>query len=111
MSSDKHILIAFITAMEKISQKIDYELSNLKKKINYSDTQELKDFHIGFLKSVIEPIFETKNIIKYEDIENHIKQDKDIKNYSPITIRSYLTALKKGKKIEKISRGQYKQLT
>jgi len=109
VSSDENIIRAFITAMEKISHKIEYEISNLKKKIKYEDIPELKDYHMRFLNRILEPIFETNEIIKYDDIENYIEENPEL-DYRSITIRSYLCALNKGKKIEKISRGRYKRV-
>ena len=102
VSSDKNILVAFITAMEKISQKIENELLILKKKINYSDiTPGLKDCHIRFLNKVLKPIFEKKEIIEFQDIEHYVKIHS--LKYKIPTIRCYLSELHKGKKIEIIS--------
>ena len=105
MSSDKNILVAFITAMEKISQKIENELLNLKKKIKYSDIiPGIKEYHMKFLNRVLEPIFETNEIIKFKDIKNYVEDNK--LDYKPATIRCYLSALHKGKKIEIIPKGR-----
>ena len=105
MPSDKNILVAFITALEKISQKIENELSNLKKKIKYSEIiPGIKDYHLKFLIKVLEPIFVTNEIIKFEDIRNYVKDNK--LDYEPTTIRCYISALHKGKKIEIIPKGR-----
>ncbi|MFX1453577.1 MAG: hypothetical protein ACFFCM_22295 [Promethearchaeota archaeon] len=99
MSSDKNTVFAIFTAMEKISQKIENELSNLKKKINYSDiTPGLKEYHIRFLNNVLKPIFKTKVKIEFQDIEHYVKTHS--LKYKIPTIRCYLSELHKGKKIE-----------
>lgn len=102
VSSDKNILVAFITALEKISQKFEKELSNLKKKVKYSDiTPGLKECHMRFLNKVLKPIFETNVIIEFQDIEHYVKNHS--LKYKIPTIRCYLSELHKGKKIEIIS--------
>ena len=88
--------------MDKISQKIENELSILKKKIKYSDiTPGLKECHMKFLNKVLKPIFTTKEIIKFQDIEDYIK-NQNLKYKKP-TIRCYLSGLHKGKKIKIIT--------
>jgi hypothetical protein len=96
--------------MLKISQKIEVEISNLKNKVELSYMEPgIEEYYLTFLNKVLEPIFKTTKFIKFKDVRDYIDKDNELK-FEDITIRSYLTALHKYKKIERISRGLYKRL-
>ncbi len=93
MDADKKSLFEVVNLLDKISNKINSELSSLKRKINYTVFKiPLKNYHKNFLKNILIPLSDKKPTFSIMDIELLCKKTKPLEKS---TIRCYLSALKR----------------
>jgi len=93
MNPDKKVLFEIVSLLDKISFKLNSELSTLKSKINYSVFRpQLKNYHINFLQNILIPLSNQKLTFSILDIKLMCKK---IKPLSEATIRCYLSVLKR----------------
>ena len=69
MYTDKKEVYAFFITLERISNKINAEINNLKKKLKVSEYQpEIRTCSNRFFEDVLRPLFNEKGFISLEDI-------------------------------------------
>ena len=69
MYSDKKEVYAFFITLERISNKINTEINNLKKKLKVSEIKpEIRNCSNRFFEDVLKPLFNEKGTISLEDI-------------------------------------------
>ena len=95
MDSDKNEIFEFLTALERISTKINDEISFLKKKLDISDYEpKLRNCSRSLLENILIPLFEKKEMITVDEIINKSGKKKT-------TILCYLSELDKYGRISK----------
>ena len=93
MNPDKKFLIDVVSLLDKISTKINTELSILKKKIDYDVFKPtLKDYHKKFFNNTLIPLSEKKLTFSIKDIKSMCERTKPL---TKSTIRCYLSTLKR----------------
>ena len=102
MDADKKFLFDVVILLDKISNKINSELSKLKKKINYAVIRPpLENYHITFLYNTLIPLSDKKPTFSIEDVTLMCEKTKPLKES---TIRCYLSALKREDRIKIIQK-------
>ena len=89
MYSDKKEVYTFFMALERISNKINTEINNLKKKLEVPENKpEIRTCSYRFFEDVLKPLFNEKGTISLEDII-------DKSNRKKTTLLCYLSELNK----------------
>ena len=69
MSSDKNEIYELLTALERISNKIDIEVNKLKKKLKIPDIKpKIRACSYELFENVLKPIFMEKEIVSLQEI-------------------------------------------
>jgi len=89
MYSDKKEVYAFFITLERISNKINTEINNLKKKLKVSEYRpEIRNCSNRFFEDVLKPLFNEKGTISLKDIIDKSDREKS-------TLLNYLSELNK----------------
>ena len=95
MHSDKNEFFEFLTTLERISNKINDEISILKKKLKISDYEpKLRKCSYNLLENILMPLFDEKETVTLDEI---IKKSGKKKT----TVLCYLSELYKYRRISK----------
>ncbi|MFW9895266.1 MAG: hypothetical protein ACFFD7_05625 [Candidatus Thorarchaeota archaeon] len=98
MDADKKFLFDIVSLLDKISIKINSELSALKKKIDFAVFKPpLKDYHKKFFNDILLPLSEKRPTFSIKDIKLICEKTKPL---AKSTIRCYLSTLKRNDHIK-----------
>ena len=89
MYSDKKEVYAFFITLERISNKINTEINNLKKELKVPEIKpEIRNCSNRFFEDVLKPLFNEKGTISLKDIIDKSDREKS-------TLLNYLSELNK----------------